>query len=678
MSSQRLPPGARQRRSPGDAAAPHDAAAAASPPGHYRPDIDGLRAIAVLGVIFYHMGCPWLGGGFVGVDIFFVISGYLITQVSLRRVQQGSFTMGGFIERRARRILPALLVMILICMPFAQAWMLPDDLENFGQSVVASIASANNILLWITSGYFQLENEFKPLYHTWSLAIEEQFYLLFPPLLLAVLALWRQRRRRPRLLALSLVLLPILASFVIGMIGSGWIPRNGNYLLPLGRIWEIGVGGLVAWWPASTALTRLQAGFPGPLRRRLQSIPALTWRGLGLLLLLFSLVWIQPTMAFPGPVTLLPVTGTLLLLAVSPQPRRGVDRLLAQPLLVGIGLISYSLYLWHQPVLAFLRLRSLQEPGPLALAGALLLMLGLALASYRWVERPCRQASRLSRTWLLGLGLPLSGALLVAGLVLFLQAGFPGRFPELQAQGDGGISLGANAAYNDRVRGLERQDFPPGTGPTVLVVGNSFARDFVNAGLENGFFQRRPPLYLEQPLWSCRADSGDDCPQRLARSRRLLGSADILVFGSNPGRPALQQTLIWRRQDPSSGGGHRPPIVVLSAKNFGWNNNALMQLPPAERYRFHAEPLARVAANRAADRRELAGLAQVHYVDLMALLARPDGRVPVFTPDRRFISQDREHLTRPGARWVGAQLRRDRLLASLFPAPPAPRPAAGD
>lgn len=359
----------------------------------YRPDIDGLRAIAVLAVVFYHMGSPWLASGFIGVDIFFVISGFLITQVSLRRLQQGNFTIGQFIERRVRRILPALLVMIALCAPIAWVSMLPDDLENFGQSTVATILSANNLLLWLTSGYFQLENEFKPLYHTWSLAIEEQFYLLFPFVLAGLVAAWRRRRWRGP--ALALALLPLLASLILGLFGTGWIPRNGNYLLPFGRIWEIGAGAVAAaglsWQASRTAATpALASGRSG-----------LLLRGLGLLVLLLSLIVIRPSTPFPGTTTLLPVLGTLLLLAVPPQQRRGIDRLLAQPLLVAIGLISYSLYLWHQPVLAFLRIRSLQEPGLTEMAAALLLMTALAVASYLLVERPCRRPATVPTPWLL-------------------------------------------------------------------------------------------------------------------------------------------------------------------------------------------------------------------------------------------------------------------------------------
>ena len=146
----------------------------------YRPEIDGLRALAVIPVILVHSGFELFSGGFIGVDLFFVISGYLITTIIIEDIEKKKFSIINFYERRARRILPALFFVMLVCIPFAWAWMLPDPLENFGQSLVASVLFVNNVLLLITSGYWELASEFKPLLHTWSLGVEEQYYLFFP------------------------------------------------------------------------------------------------------------------------------------------------------------------------------------------------------------------------------------------------------------------------------------------------------------------------------------------------------------------------------------------------------------------------------------------------------------------------------------------------------------------
>ena len=159
---------------------------------HYRPEIDGLRAVAVLPVILFHAGIPGFSGGFVGVDVFFVISGYLITSILIKDLDAGNFSLTRFYERRARRILPALSFVMLCCLPFAWAWMIPTDLANFGQSLIAVSVFASNILFWKESSYFAAAAEEKPLLHTWSLAVEEQFYLLFP---LVIWALWRFGRQ---------------------------------------------------------------------------------------------------------------------------------------------------------------------------------------------------------------------------------------------------------------------------------------------------------------------------------------------------------------------------------------------------------------------------------------------------------------------------------------------------
>ena len=177
----------------------------------YRPEIDGLRAVAVLPVVLYHAGLPGFHGGFIGVDIFFVISGYLITRIILAEQAEGCFSLWRFYERRARRILPALFLVAACCLPPAWLWMSPDALQNFGQSLTATVFSANNILLWLTSGYWALEAEFKPLMHSWSLGVEEQFYLLYPLLLIA---LWRSGVRLIGILLAVLALTSlVLAEF---------------------------------------------------------------------------------------------------------------------------------------------------------------------------------------------------------------------------------------------------------------------------------------------------------------------------------------------------------------------------------------------------------------------------------------------------------------------------------
>jgi peptidoglycan/LPS O-acetylase OafA/YrhL len=206
----------------------------------YRPEIDGLRALAVLPVILFHAGFETFSGGFVGVDVFFVISGYLITTIILKELEQDDFSIARFYERRARRILPALFLVMFVCIPFAWLWLLPDDMQRFSQSLVAVSTFVSNLLFWQESGYFDTAAELKPLLHTWSLAVEEQYYVLFPLFLVLV---WPFGKRWILvLLALGAVLSLSLAEW-----GSFRRPAATFYLLPT-RGWELLLGALIAFY----------------------------------------------------------------------------------------------------------------------------------------------------------------------------------------------------------------------------------------------------------------------------------------------------------------------------------------------------------------------------------------------------------------------------------------------
>ncbi|MEL7482464.1 MAG: acyltransferase, partial [Pseudomonadota bacterium] len=202
----------------------------------YRKEIDGLRSVAVLPVVLFHAGISAFSGGFIGVDIFFVISGYLITGIILPELEKGEFSLLKFYERRARRILPALSAVVLACIPVAWLYMLPDPLENFGQSMLATMLSLNNVLLTMTSGYWDLASEFKPLIHTWSLAVEEQFYVVFPLLLMLLYPLLKYR-------AIGAVWVIVIASFAASIFLVRDYPTSTFYLLHT-RAWELGVGAL--------------------------------------------------------------------------------------------------------------------------------------------------------------------------------------------------------------------------------------------------------------------------------------------------------------------------------------------------------------------------------------------------------------------------------------------------
>ena len=342
----------------------------------YRPEIDGLRAVAVLPVILYHAGLPGFEGGFVGVDVFFVISGYLITTIILRELNEGTFSLVRFYERRARRILPALFLVMLCCVPLAWAIMVPSALKSFGETLIATALFASNFYFWQDSGYFASANEVKPLIHTWSLAVEEQYYIFVPLALMAIWALGGRLR-----IAFLIMTVVAIASFVVADWGSSRFKAASFFLLPT-RAWELMIGGLAA------VLLLRGVQFP----RWLSESGA--WMGLALIGI--AIGFLDGDFLWPGRWALLPVLGTALIVLFA-DSQTSAARVLKLSPLVGLGLISYSAYLWHQPLFAFARLRDFSEPGMTVMLALSVLSLALAWVSWRFVERPFRDRKVTSR-----------------------------------------------------------------------------------------------------------------------------------------------------------------------------------------------------------------------------------------------------------------------------------------
>ena len=337
----------------------------------YRREIDGLRSVAVVPVILFHAGFQHFGGGFVGVDIFFVISGYLITSIIIAEQEKGRFSLLRFYERRARRILPVLFFVMICCLPFAWMWMLPEQMESFGRSIVAVCLFVSNLLFWQESGgYFAAASEEQPLLHTWSLAVEEQYYLLFPPL---VMLLWRFGRHA----LFSAVTILAIASLALAVYGSENF-ATANFYLPTTRAWELLAGSLCA------LLLKRDRQY----RSEILSL-------LGLAVIVFAIFAYNAATPFPSLYALVPVGGAVLVIMFA-APGTMAARLLSARPMVGIGLISYSLYLWHQPAFAFARIRSLTQPSPVLMALLIVVVFGLAYLSWRFIETPFRSGGRHS------------------------------------------------------------------------------------------------------------------------------------------------------------------------------------------------------------------------------------------------------------------------------------------
>jgi peptidoglycan/LPS O-acetylase OafA/YrhL len=374
----------------------------------YRSDIDGLRAVAILPVLLFHakLGCP---GGFVGVDIFFVISGFLISSLLHRDFQEGTFSLTRFWERRVRRIFPALALMVLVTFCAGWLWFVPAELERLGRAVVAQMALLANVLFYRDglgdNGYFGPTADAKPLLHTWSLAVEEQFYLIFPLLLL-----WLHRRNVARIGTTIFAL--GAASLLASAIGVYRFPQATFFLLPT-RAWEL----LLGAWLAETR-GRFTVG-PGPRE-------ICGWAGIALIG--WAVFAYDGTTPFPGLAALPPCLGAAMIIFSSESSPSQIGRLLSLRPLVWVGLISYSLYLWHWPTLVYSRYFGLEVPDA---TGRALLLVGagvLAAASWKWVETPFRTKRVFQRrSWIFGLAAGSTAILLLLGAFAYRSHGVPGR-----------------------------------------------------------------------------------------------------------------------------------------------------------------------------------------------------------------------------------------------------------
>jgi peptidoglycan/LPS O-acetylase OafA/YrhL len=572
-----------------------------------RDDIDGLRALAVLGVVLHHAGLAALPGGFVGVDVFFVISGFLISRIITDGVADGSFSLVHFYERRARRILPALIPVVALSLIAGYWLLLPDDYENLGQSAVATSLFANNVLLTLTSGYWDLAATFKPLLHTWSLGVEEQFYIAYP--LLALLLL----RRRPQLFA------PMLAggiaiSLLLSVTLSARQPDASFYLIHT-RAWELLLGALTAW--------RMP---PAPPRERMAHALALT----GLAMIVAAMVLIDAAAPYPGWRALLPCAGTALILRYGAVGGLARHMLGWRPLVL-VGLASYSIYLWHQPLFAFARAMRVTPPDAAVMAALTLATLAIGYASWRWIEQPFRDARRWPLRPFLTLGLVATALTGVAGLTVSVTSGLPQRVPGM------GLGAGDYAAYNSSPFQFEKDRFDDPARPNLLVVGNSMARDMVNMLVESGRFDGFEIAYrIDIHLCSLHRAAG-------AR-RQLIADAQAVVFVASMSAPLDCKTAAEVRDAMLAG----KAWLLIGPKHFGYNLNKWKHVPASRRSEVRAALLPETLAANAA---YAALVPPDHYVDLLGITQRRHGGLPVFDAKGRILSVDRVHLTQAGAQF---------------------------
>ncbi len=425
----------------------------------YRREIDGLRAVAVIPVILFHAGSYRFNGGFVGVDVFFVISGYLITNIIINELSQERFSLVNFYERRVRRILPALFFVMLVSLPFAWLFLLPGDLPGFAQSVMAVPLFIANFH-FMENNYFSIASELRPMLHTWSLAVEEQFYAVVPILLLVT---WRYGLR----VTASVVAALFAGSFIAMLILQPEYPEFTFFMLPT-RAWELLVGSAIAMYFFKKDITK-----HGVWSAQLGSIA-------GLFLITYSVFAFSDGMPFPSANALIPTIGTALVIVFA-APSNLVGQLLGSKLFVTIGLGSYSAYLWHFPLFSLIRHRAIEDVETVTMVLFGLLIIPLSYLSWRFVETPFRNKKRFSRRVVFGMSGACAMALIGLGAVGAQSDGILGR-PHVTKQL---LEVERNLEPNVGLRGncepvLTRFSCKTGAQPTAMVWGDSQAASLVH------------------------------------------------------------------------------------------------------------------------------------------------------------------------------------------------------
>ena len=478
----------------------------------YRPEIDGLRAIAVGAVILYHAQITILGhqpfkGGFIGVDIFFVISGYLITSIILKElVTTGTFSFKHFYERRVRRILPVLLFVMLVSLPFAWMYLLPSSFVDFSKSILYSLGFSSNFYFWYSGQQYGAESGLlKPFLHTWSLSVEEQFYILFPIVFLVTFKYFKKY-------LIHILILGFVISLGLADWGSRNHPSLNFYVLPT-RGWELLAGSILAYFEITNG------------KRSENKALNLILPSVGLFLIGHYILFFNDKIFHPSFYTLSPIIGVCLIIWFSNNDEL-ISKILSTKLFFGIGLISYSLYLWHYPIFAFAMVKDILQETIISKILLILIAFFLSVLSYYYIERPFRNRKLGFNKILISLGILLT-VIIIFNVKIVKENGFKTRFEYLkkinQNYNPDNIFLGKTRMNNSQIdlNTFNIKDF------NIIIMGDSHGEDLFNSlNLNFDLFNDIKFYYIDDLLGDISFDEVDD----KSNNKKLLKEANAIII----------------------------------------------------------------------------------------------------------------------------------------------------
>jgi peptidoglycan/LPS O-acetylase OafA/YrhL len=619
----------------------------------YRPDVDGLRAVAILPVVLFHAGVAGFSGGFVGVDVFFVISGYVITLSLHEDLEKGRFSIWRFYAKRIRRIFPALFVTIAVTCVFAYLLLLPSFYLDFSQSLLAASVFLSNVYFWKASGYFAADAIFRPLLHTWSLSVEEQFYLFMP---IAMYLIYRFFGKRWLLFLLPV----ILASLALSTFLTSTGPTANFFLLPT-RAWELLIGAVLALGRLPTVHSRWLGEVLGAL---------------GLAMIAYAVFAFDETTPFPGLSALLPCLGSGLLIYVGKSPARPLaTSLLSLRPLVFIGLISYSLYLVHWPIVSFARYQSLDHPTTAETLMIVVASFVLAALSWHFVEQPFRKPRpAVTQPRLLLGGVASIAVFAMVGALGIAANGFPARMQDFTAVmidgheywNQGKCFLDRNPDY--RKWSAERCTLTHADEPEVLLWGDSFAAHYVPGIVANS--PRIPARVLQYtaagcpPILSYFSYARPRCAEFNANALRIIAERNVKAVILSARWTDLQSRGLDQLQSTLTA---LAPLgvqvyVIGQSPQFSANVQVIAyrkgsrELGAVDRWKIFFDP----AINTELERY----VGEATFIDPLQRLCK-DGECP-YREGGRYLYEDAEHFSVYGSGLA---------VAAVFPfveAPPAP------